>query len=102
MAQKYILDESDNPIAVDLMTWAKWFEGNEHRRKVDRTDFADGYISTVFLGLDHQFGAGPPMIYETMIFGGNHDQYQERCSTLEEAKAMHAKAVKLVQDTTFP
>lgn len=25
-------------------------------------------VSTVFLGIDHQFGDGPPLIWETMIF----------------------------------
>ena len=26
-------------------------------------------VSTVFLGLNHQYGGGPPLIFETMIFG---------------------------------
>jgi hypothetical protein len=34
-----------------------------------------------------------------MIFGGEHDQYQERCSTLDEAKIMHEEAVKLATDS---
>jgi hypothetical protein len=53
-------------------------------------------ISTVFLGLNHQFGDGPPLVFETMIFGGKHDQWQERCSTYDEAVAMHKQAVDLV------
>jgi hypothetical protein len=90
---KYILVD-DEPVAVDLMTWARWYE------KADRT-IAKAYIgkvlvSTVFLGLDHSFGSdGPPILYETMIFRGRHDGYQERYSTLAEAKAGHAKAVKV-------
>lgn len=27
-------------------------------------------VSTVFLAIDHAFGDGPPVLYETMIFGG--------------------------------
>jgi hypothetical protein len=52
-------------------------------------------VSTVFLGLDHAWGKGPPMLFETMIFGGEHDQYQERCSTWEQAEEMHRRACAL-------
>jgi hypothetical protein len=34
----------------------------------DREDGTRIEISTVWLGLDHQFGVGPPLIFETMIF----------------------------------
>lgn len=52
-------------------------------------------VSTVWLGMDHGFGC-EPLIFETMIFGGPHDVYQERYATLEEAKAGHKRACKLV------
>ena len=48
------------------------------------------------MGLDHAFMGGPPLLFETMIFGGEHDQFQERYSTWEEAMAGHKKAVELV------
>lgn len=35
---------------------------------------------------------GPPILFETMIFGGEHDQYQERCSTWEQARKAHPDA----------
>jgi len=51
-------------------------------------------VSTVFLGLDHDaFGAGPPVLYETMIFGGAYDQYQMRYCTRAEATSEHEKIV---------
>lgn len=34
--------------------------------------------------------------FETMIFGGEHDQYQERYSTWDEAEAGHKRAIELV------
>ena len=46
-------------------------------------------VSTVFLGMDHSWGNGPPLIFETMIFGGKHDMDQERYSTYSEAKRGH-------------
>jgi hypothetical protein len=47
--------------------------------------------------MDHQFGDGAPLLFETMIFGGIWDEkeYQERCSTWDEAEEMHARACKL-------
>jgi hypothetical protein len=56
-------------------------------------------ISTVFLGLDHSFReSGPPILFETMIFGDDEDDYQRRCATWEEAEAMHARAVEIAVD----
>ena len=54
-------------------------------------------VSTVFLGLDHSFGGGTPILFETMIFGGEYDDYQERYHTLEEAQVGHEKAISLVK-----
>jgi hypothetical protein len=56
-------------------------------------------VSTVFLGLDHSFGHGPPLLFETMIFGGERDQYQERYSTLQDAMDGHDRAVELAKGT---
>jgi hypothetical protein len=54
----------------------------------------------VFLGLDHQYGFnGPPVLFETMIFGGKHDDYQDRYLTWDEAEAGHERAVKMVRRT---
>jgi hypothetical protein len=36
--------------------------------------------------------------FETMIFGGPHDSYQERSSTFEEAETTHAAAVTLASE----
>lgn len=94
MGEHYIL-EGHTAVKTDLMTWARQFEEIANRR-VARTEFEGGYVSTVFLGLDHQWHpGGPPLIFETMIFGGPHDGYQERYSTWEEAEAGHAVAVSL-------
>ena len=54
-------------------------------------------ISTVFLTLDHQHGDGPPVLFETMIFGGEHDQDCWRYVTWDEAEKGHAEAVALVR-----
>lgn len=83
---------------AELMVWAKRYENAD--RHVAHEEIGDVCVSTVFLGLDHQYGDGPPMLFETMIFGGKHDEYQERCSTWEEAEKMHQIAVDLVRSDT--
>lgn len=92
---------------IKLLEWAALKEGN------------DGYdyivvakslvwrfrVSTVWLGLDHGGGrwnhkmglpVEPPIIFETMIFGGGSymDLYCDRYPTEETALAGHQKAVR--------
>lgn len=90
----------------DLHESAKWFGGSSDRlfedggRRVANTEFPGGLVSTVFLWIDHGHGVGPPVLFETMIFGGaRFDEYQERYCTVEEARAGHYKAVALVMES---
>lgn len=96
---KYILDENGNPQREpDLITWAKWME--ENGRKLARHEIGRIVISTVFLGSDHRFSleeAAEPLLWETMIFGGEHDEYQERYSSIEAALKGHNEAVQKVR-----
>lgn len=93
---RYWILDGHSPVPVDdVRVWGKWFEEIEQRR-VDHTEFDGGYVSTVFLGLDHNFsGHGGPLLFETMIFGGPESDYQERYETWDEAVAGHALAVEI-------
>ena len=93
--QKYIL-EGKKLKPVDLMTWAKWFGTAD--RHIARDEISGVTISTVFLGIDHNWGDGPPLLFETMIFGGEHDGYQHRYETWDQASNGHQKVLKLVKD----
>jgi hypothetical protein len=95
MTDKYILEGHEPVPCPDLITWGKWFQTAD--RHVAKTEIGDANVSTVFLGLNHQWGSGPPLLFETMIFGGPHADYQERCSTWNEAEAMHQRACDLVK-----
>ena len=55
-------------------------------------------VSTVFMGLDYSFGTGTPLIYETMIFGGPHDEECWRTPNREAALAAHDQAVALARE----
>ena len=77
------------------MKFARWFENAN--RHVAKTKIDDITISTVFLGLNHGFGKGPPLLFETMIFGGNFNYDMWRYSTWDEAEKGHQKAVEKVR-----
>lgn len=93
----YILDEQGRPVALpDVDEWAKWFKAAD--RRLAETYVGSVLISTVFLGLDHNSGShGPPILWETMVFGGEHDGYGERYATAKEAQEGHARATALVR-----
>ena len=88
MTDKYILDGKTPQPCDDLMEWGEWHSNIDNRR-VARDERGDVNVSTVFLGMDHQFGEGPPLLFETMVFGGKFDDECERYSTWDEAEAGH-------------
>lgn len=93
---RYIL-AADGRTAVecpDLIEWASWFEKAD--RTVRKTKVGPVEVSTVFLALDHQYGGGAPLLFETMVFGGEHDQHQERCSTWDQAESQHKTVCDMV------
>lgn len=76
---------------IEFMDWAVRFEDHESRR-IGSDTRGDVHVSTVYLGLNHAWDGGPPLIFETMIFGGEHDGFQERYSTREQAEEGHKRA----------
>lgn len=92
----YKLD-GHTPVPVyDIMEWGEWFNTAERHvgDTLVRVPFKKVRVSTVFLALDHRFDEGTPILFETMIFGGRHDQYCERYATWEEAEEGHKRIVK--------
>lgn len=87
----------------DQVTWASWYETATQSRVVARTLLKDGrWVSTVFLGIDHGFGSGPPLLFETMVFkddptsatGRTSDDDQTlRYGTWNAAEHGHAQTV---------
>lgn len=100
----YILDGHQVIEEPDMLKWSKWFDSGSNRR-IAETTYPDGvYISTVFLGLDHRFSGSSnaaPIVFETMIFGGEHDGYSDRCCTWEQAEEMHRIAMRKVNATVL-
>lgn len=70
--------------------------GSVDERKVANDEVGHYRVSTVCLVVDHNWGGGPPLIFETMIFGdGPLDNWQRRYSTPEEALLGHSHACDL-------
>jgi len=95
----YVLDDDGRPKAVsDVIEWGKWYA--DPRRQVADTMIGDVRISKVFLGLDHSFhDCGPPVLWETMVFGGVLNGEQDRYTSRDAAVAGHAETVQRVRAT---
>jgi hypothetical protein len=89
---------------AEMLEWAEWFEQEnatipfrEGGRLVARFEAEGLTVSTVFLGMNHSFGGRDVLVFETMVFGGPHNDYMRRYGTLAEAEAGHAETLQLVQ-----
>lgn len=102
----FILDSNSQPIPVKTEdSWIAWLSENHERRSVScyqtccTTTNPDEKntvtISTVFLGVDHNFrGYGLPLLYETIVEGGLLDGERVLSPSLEEAVAVHHWVLK--------
>jgi|688.fasta_scaffold525787_2 hypothetical protein len=98
----YILTADNQPVAVSVREASKWIEENPTKKQIgfDILEDENGNeisVSTVFLGLDHSWDNKGLILWETMIFGGINDQYQERYSSYEDALEGHQRAIDLIK-----
>jgi hypothetical protein len=98
----YRLDGKKIVALRNALEWAIWF-GETDRHIAHDTFGHEGIgvitVSTVFLGLDHRFaGDGPPILFETLVFGGIRDGEMWRCSTWDEAEAQHRMVVDMLKN----
>ena len=88
-------DRQGNPISME-----EWVEKLNDRtcQRVAKTTLSDGKsVSTVWLGVNHNHGDGPPLIFETMVFPSEEnlrDLDCERYSTEGEALVGHQAMVE--------
>jgi len=76
--------------------WGKLLKSKEYKILKQEYIKNDRLVSTVWLGSDHQFGEGEPLIFETMVFPkedwGELDV--RRYTTEEEAIKGHKEMVE--------
>lgn len=95
LASLWILDDEGRAVnPADFEQYAA-FMADPERRRIDEDTLAGGtWISTVFLGVDPSFGLGPPVLWETMVFGHDGDPLDcERYTSAEAARAGHCAHV---------
>ena len=104
LTDMWVLDENHDPRAVPYEEWARWMQqGFDKTKRVAKTAVSEEVeVSTVFLGLDHNFGDGPPVLFETMVFGGAHSEDLWRYCTWDEAVAGHERIVAALTDGRDP
>lgn len=96
---KYYILVGRAPIAVNTSMWVKFIEGRRDDKDGDWRVGLDHindkcHVSTVFLGIDHNFSReGDPILFETLVFGGPLDGEMTRYCTYAEAEKGHAEMV---------
>lgn len=110
-------DRQGNPLT--LLEYAEKFATFEERKEYKQVAYTEvggmAFVSTVWLGVNHRMGPGPPLIFETMafviprdddppgLFGhpnlASLDEFiaSRRYSTEEQALAGHAEVVAEVE-----
>lgn len=106
----YILVDGVPQKVKDVLEYAEWDVKNS--RKIAKTEIYGLVVSTVFLGIDHNFsGKGDPILFETMVFSETKDPKfrkmfemtedsnfsMRRSTTVEEAKRNHAIVVSEIK-----
>jgi hypothetical protein len=96
-------DRAGQPISLER--WCELFSPDDDESRRVALDNLDGAaeVSTVWVGLDHSAGHGPPLIFESMIFGlSKYDLCQWRYATEDEALAGHRRIVRALIEGREP
>jgi hypothetical protein len=83
------------------MTRPQWMEkrGDRSYAHVAITAIGDDVeVSTVWIGVDFNIDSGPPLTFETRVFGGQYDGRMWRWPNENVALAGHDHAVALVRE----
>ncbi|HEX3455434.1 MAG TPA: hypothetical protein VHS03_12475, partial [Gaiellaceae bacterium] len=96
-------------LPLTLREWALRLEDAEYRI-VERSEVDGWIVSTVWLGINHRFTPGPPLIFETMVMHSEmtepsllgdvpvFDDFQMRYPTEPAARAGHDRIVAAMRD----
>lgn len=99
--QTYILDGNWNPVLEpDLLKWGEWLEARQRAGTLHVADELVGEVrvSTKFIGLPHLGTGDPPLLFETLVFGGDLDLQGEWYATRQQAQSGHKEWVEVVKE----
>jgi len=92
-------DKTYTPCSVE--EWSEQLEelNDLHMKHVAHDYINNNRISTIWLGLDHQWQENSlPLLFETMVFKDGCEIYRDRYSTWQEAEEGHKKAIEWVEN----
>lgn len=85
----WILGRDGEPSRTDDIEVWTGFMKDSYLLKREAVD-DETEVSTVFLGMDHNFvGNGPPILWETLVFGGHLDGEMDRYTSEADALNGH-------------
>lgn len=94
MGEWYILNQERQVVPANVWEWEMWIREDTMRKVIAMYESPEIQISTVFLGLAHGERDGKPVLFETMVFGGDHDGDMDRYCTVDEARKGHKEFLK--------
>ncbi len=89
-------DKTISPCSLD-----KWAYQNRNISHIGNDDVNGKWVSTVWLGIDHDHFHQEPLLFETMVFpsrASGRDLYCERYSSWQDAVDGHQRAIQWVKD----
>lgn len=87
---------------IDTATWTKLFHDRKYQI-IKQTRVEDWVVSTVWLGINHAFGGGPPIIFETLILDDSQGEVDgTRYSTEDQALKGHKRFVQQARNRKRP
>jgi hypothetical protein len=101
LSECYILEGTVPRKVKDLQELLEFNNSRPHHVRL--TSLKDVIVSTIFTvyNLGHHGIHDEPVLFETHVFGGDMDGYEERYSTYEEARQGHHNVVDMVEGQIF-
>lgn len=96
----YVLDGKKVVPCKRAGDWSKLIQDGQ-ARQVAVTHIGRGCnVSTMFFGMQafENDDKGNPLVFETMIFGGENDGYCDKHGTWEDAELGHIEAIKVAME----
>ena len=89
--------------AASLYEWSDWFVAAYAERIVAQTTIGDVKVSTCFVGIGPAASLhdGPPLLFETRVFGGGRGGVA-KAATWAEAERAHGRMVEYIRDGALP
>lgn len=85
------------PVPCELKEAEMWLDDVASRR-IWYTKLPDCEVSTMFLVIDRNHNAErPPLLFESAISGGPHNDFSQLYSTWKEAAKGHTQAVRIAR-----